>query len=96
MRMDQACGLERMDRAYVDCRHLGRVLRKDRLGRMGRVYEHCVRMDLVCGLQEGTDVVAAVGKGRCNHSEHIRHNLLDYCLQVSDTLQISVSNSQGS
>jgi len=51
VRMDQACGLAHMDRAYVSHRHLGRVLRMDPLERMGLVYERCERMDLVCGLQ---------------------------------------------
>jgi hypothetical protein len=96
VRMDQACGLERMDRVYVDCRHLGRVWRMGRLGHMGRVYGRCVRMDLVCGLQEGTDVAAAVGKGRCSHSGRNHRILLDYCLLVSDALHMSRVNSQGS
>lgn len=86
----------RMDRAYVRHRHLERVTRMDPLEHMDQVYEHCVRMDLVCGLQEGTDVVAVVGKGRCSHSERIRRILLDCYLQVSDALQMSRVNSQGS
>jgi hypothetical protein len=94
--MDQACGLERMDRAYVNCRHLGLVLRMDPLGHMGRVYGRCVHMDLVCGLREGIDVVAVAGKGRYSRSGRIRRILLDCYLQVSDTLHMSRVNSQGS
>jgi hypothetical protein len=94
--MDQACGLERKGRAYVNCSHLGRVLRMDPLGHMGRVYGRYVHMDLVCGLQEGIGVVAVAGKGRYSHSGRIRRSPLDCCLQVSDTLQMSRVNSQGS
>jgi hypothetical protein len=94
--MDQACGLERMDRVYVSHKRLGRVLRMDRLGRMGRVYGRCLRMGLVCGLQEGTDAVAVVDKDHCSRSGRNRRILLDCYLQVSDTLQMSTVNSQGS
>jgi len=76
----------RMDRACVSHKHLGRVLRTDPLERMGRVYERCVRMDLVCGLQEGIGVVAVAvaGRGRCSRSGRIRRILLDCYLHVSD------------
>ena len=94
--MDQAYGLERKDRVYASCRHLGLVLRMGRLGRMCRVYGRYVHMDLVCGLQEGIGVVAVAGKGRYSRSGRIRRILLDCCLQVSDTLQMSRVNSQGS
>jgi hypothetical protein len=73
-----------------------RVSRMDRLGRMGPVYEHCVRIVLACGLREGIDVAAAFGKDHCSRSGRIRRILPDCCLQVSDPLQISRSNSQGS
>jgi hypothetical protein len=96
VRMDRACGLERKDRVYASCRHLALVLRMNPLGHMGRVYGRCVHMDLVCGLQEDIGVAAAVGKGRYSRSERIRRILLDYCLQVSDTLQMSRVNSQES
>jgi len=86
----------RMDRAYVSRRHLGLVLRMHRLGRMGPVYERCGRMGPVYGLQEGIDVVAVAGKGRCSRSGRIRRILLDCYLQVSDTLQLASINSQGS
>jgi hypothetical protein len=94
--MDQACGLERKGRAYVNCSHLGRVLRMDPLEHMGRVYGRYVHMDLVCGLQEGIDVVAVAGKGRDSRSGRIRRILLDCCLKVSDALHMSRVNSQGS
>jgi hypothetical protein len=96
VRMDQACGLERKGRVYVSHKRLGRVLRMDPLGHMGPVYERCLRMDLVCGLQEGTDAVAVVDKDHCSRSGRIRRILLDCYLKVSDTLQTFTVNSQGS
>jgi hypothetical protein len=96
VRMDQACGLERKDQVYASCRRLERVMRMDPLEHMGRVYGHCVHMDLVCGLQEDIGVAAAVGKGRYSRSERIRRILLDCCLLVSDTLRSPGVNSQGS
>ena len=91
VRMGQAYGLERRDRAYVSHKRQGRVLCIDPLGRKGRVYGRYERMDLACEWQEGTDVVAAVGKGRCSHSGRTRCILLDCCLQVSDTFTASRS-----
>ena len=91
VRMGQAYGLERRDRAYVSHKRRGRVSCMHPLERKDRVYGRCERMDLACEWQEGTDVVAAVGKGRCSHSGRIRQILLDCCLQVSDTSTASRS-----